>query len=84
MAAFKKGHRKLGGRKKGSTNKVPGALKDMILEALSLEGGVDYLRRQARKRPQVFIPLLKGVLPMTISGDGAAVEIRVKTFPGCK
>ncbi len=36
------------GRKKGSKNKIPRELKEMILTALSEVGGVDYLVERAR------------------------------------
>ncbi len=42
---FENGHRKLGGRGKGTPNHINGEIKETIREALRLEGGVEYLRR---------------------------------------
>lgn len=62
------------GRKKGVPNKVTGALKDMILTALSDAGGVEYLKAQAEKNPNAFLGLVGKVLPLQVSsgegGDG--------------
>jgi hypothetical protein len=63
--------RKTGGRKAGVPNKVTGAVKDMTLQALELEGGVEYLRYQARRNPVAFMTLLGKVLPMQVSHSGA-------------
>jgi len=65
----KPGTRKTGGRVKGTPNKIPQELKEMILTALGNKGGVDYLERQADENPQSFMGLLGKVLPMTVQGD---------------
>lgn len=64
--------KKTGGRQKGTPNKLSMTLKETILDALELEGGVDYLRKQARENPAQFMALIGKVLPMTVqhSGDG--------------
>jgi hypothetical protein len=54
MAQFTTGRPKTGGRRKGTGNRVSGALKDMVLQALSNKGGV-YLERQAEKTPWHFL-----------------------------
>lgn len=63
------------GRPKGSVNKTTALLKDAILQAAETAGGskgtVGYLTEQAKKNPQVFIPLLGKVLPMQVQLDGA-------------
>ena len=59
------------GRKAGTPNRVTGALKDMVLEALGNAGGVDYLTQQARANPNAFLALVGKVLPLQIgAGDG--------------
>lgn len=70
------------GRKKGVPNKVTGALKDMILQALSGAGGVDYLQRQADESPAAFLTLVGKVLPMTIAGtgEGGAITVEIRRF----
>lgn len=68
--------RKTGGRQKGTPNKVTAELRDMILQALADEGGVAYLRRQARKTPGPFLSLLAKLLPTaaTIEHKGPSLE----------
>lgn len=61
------------GRPKGSQNKVTKALKDMILGALDEaheEGGIAYLKQQAKDNPTAFLSLVGRVLPMTVTGAG--------------
>jgi hypothetical protein len=64
--AFKK---KSGGRKAGIPNKVPAALREMILQALENKGGVAYIERQAEENPVSFMTLLGKILPTTIAPD---------------
>lgn len=87
MAGRPPGGQKFGGRKKGSVNKVTGALKEAILRAANEAGGggeegtLAYLTDLAVNQPQLFVPLLGKVLPMTINGDdqGGPVQITFKT-----
>jgi hypothetical protein len=60
------------GRPKGAQNKVTVELKDMILEALSSAGGVDYLtaRAQDPRTASAFLTLVGKTLPMTVKGPG--------------
>ena len=70
---------KTGGRQKGTPNKVNGALKDMILQALDRAGGVEYLLEQSATSPTAFMALVGKVLPMTVAGDpDAPVALVVK------
>lgn len=64
-----KGSPKLGGRKKGTPNKFTGALKDMVLQALSEAGGVEYLKKQAKESPGPFLALVGKLLPLNLTGD---------------
>ena len=57
------------GRKAGVPNKVPAALKQMILTALDGAGGVDYLIEQAHANPGAFLALIGKVLPTTLASD---------------
>lgn len=63
------------GRRKGTPNKVTGALKDMILQALSNAGGVAYLERQAVKQPTAFLALVGRVLPLQVKDGGAEPQV---------
>lgn len=58
-----------GGRAKGVPNKTTAAVKDMILQALSNKGGVEYLERQADENPTAFMTLVGKVLPLQVAGD---------------
>lgn len=71
------------GRPKGSVNKNTAAIKDMILQALSEAGGVDYLVRQAEANPGPFMTLVGKVLPMQVTGeDGGPVKYqRIELVP---
>ncbi len=61
-----------GGSRKGRPNKVTAELKDMILEALSSAGGVDYLTERANdpRTASAFLTLVGKTLPMTVKGPG--------------
>lgn len=63
-----------GGRQKGTPNKVTGALKDMILEALNEAGGMDYLVQQSEENPTAFLTLVGKVLPLQVNGPGPGGE----------
>lgn len=64
------------GRPKGTQNKVTAQLKDMILQALSNAGGVQYLTDQALENPKAFLPLLGKILPYQVTGgDGAPIQV---------
>jgi hypothetical protein len=65
--------KKTGGRRPGSANKLPAAVKEMITEALQLEGGVNYLRGQARLNPTAFMTLVGKVLPLQVAGPSGDV-----------
>lgn len=66
-----------GGSRKGIPNKNTKAIKDMILEALSECGGVEYLVRRANdpKTAAAFLGLVGKVLPTQVTGeDGGPVK----------
>lgn len=69
-----------GGRKKGTPNKVTGALKDMVLQALANAGGVDYLESQAKENPNAFMQLVGKVLPIQVKEGGADPRVPAKTL----
>ncbi len=57
------------GRPKGSPNKVQAAVKEMVIQALSDAGGIEYLVTQSRDNPTAFLSLVGKVLPLQVSGD---------------
>lgn len=70
------------GRPKGSPNRVPKLLREMIISALDKAGGEDYLERQARDNPTAFMTLIGKVLPMQVTGanDGPVQTAVTVTF----
>ena len=63
LAASNGGRRSGAGRKKDTPNKITSDLKAAILEAFCEAGGVTYLRKIAKSKPQVFCALLGKILP---------------------
>ena len=61
--------RNLGGRPKGSQNKVGVRIKDMVEGALDRLGGIDYLVQQGRENPKAFLPLVAKLIPNTLAND---------------
>ena len=61
-----------GGSRKGVPNKTTGAIKDMILTALSNAGGAEYPERRANdpRTAAAFLGLVGKVLPLQVSGEG--------------
>lgn len=49
---------KLGGRPKGSQNKINREVKDMLREALDNSGGAAYFTKQAAENPNAFMALI--------------------------
>lgn len=76
MAKFAKGDGRPR-RTKGVPNKVTGALKDMILQALSNAGGVEYLMEQAKSQPSAFMALVGRVLPLQVKEGGPDPQVPV-------
>lgn len=68
---FKKGQKSGPGRPKGAQNKMTRELKEMVLDALSEAGGVDYLKARAEdpRTASAFLGLVGKVLPMTVGMD---------------
>jgi hypothetical protein len=65
--------------RKGVPNKATGAIKDMILTALSDAGGSDYLLKRANdpKTASAFLGLVGKVLPMQVTGaDGNPLNVQ--------
>jgi molybdopterin-guanine dinucleotide biosynthesis protein A len=74
------GKRAGAGRPKGSLDKNNKQLREMILEALERNGGVDYLAAQAVAEPKAFLSLLARVLPMQVTGEGGGPVETVTSF----
>lgn len=57
------------GRPKGSQNKLSADVKEMIIQAMTIVGGGEYLARQAEANPVAFMSLLSKMVPLTLHGD---------------
>lgn len=80
---FKKGKERGPGRPKGTPNKTPAAIKEMILQALSNAGGVEYLERRANdpRTAAAFLGLVGKVLPMQVTGaDDGPLRVVIQRF----
>lgn len=63
------------GRPKGSQNKVTREIKEMVIEALTAAGGVEYLVDKADSHPAAFLSLVGKTLPLQVTGkDGAPIQ----------
>jgi len=58
------------GRPKGVLNKTTATVKQAIVDAFHLAGGVDYLVKLAGKDPRAFATLLAKILPTDVKVDG--------------
>ncbi|MBQ2176247.1 MAG: hypothetical protein II453_14690 [Alphaproteobacteria bacterium] len=82
---FEKGHKKLGGREVGTPNKATGDIKQMVRDALSEVGGVDYLKTQAKSNPTAFLGLIKSIVPRDVNVGGQTdneLIIKIKGLGG--
>ena len=65
-----KGSPKLGGRKKGTPNKVSASIKECILEVHKQLGGVDAMLDWAKDNPEAYYTkLLPRIIPTTHAGS---------------
>lgn len=69
-----KGQPKLGGRRKGTPNKLTATVKEAIEIAFHEVGGVSYLVEMAREEPKAFLTLLAKVIPQQLATVSAAPE----------
>lgn len=85
---FKKGHKKQGGRVKGTPNKQPAILKEAIMLAMEAEGSdgrgkdgvVGALRTAWRTQRKAFLKLTEKLLPYQLTGkDGSPMQIEHTT-----
>ncbi len=65
---FKPGHKKTGGRKKGTPNKFT-TVKQAFLNAFERTGGEEELAKWGKKNPSKFYPLIARMLPNRIENE---------------
>lgn len=66
---FQKGN-KLGGRPKGSPNKLTKSAREAFQLAFDAQGGSDGLVKWAKKNPTEFYKLYARLIPIEHTGDG--------------
>ena len=65
----RKGQPKVGGRQKGTPNKLTASVKEAIEAAFRGVGGAEYLMRQAEENPQAFLTLLGKIIPAQVQAE---------------
>jgi hypothetical protein len=76
--AAPKGHKRWGGRTKGTPNKITRELGAMIDGALMELGGQQWLVRAAKKKPEAFMGLLGKRLPKDVRiGGGLKLSVNL-------
>lgn len=56
------------GRPKGSLDQGNAAIRELIIQALTDVGGVDYLASVAKSHPPAFLSLIGKVMPLQVTG----------------
>lgn len=67
--AFKKGHKKVGGRQKGTKNKITNDLRQAIINALDTAGGEKWFVALAKSDKKSFAQLVGRCVPTRHVGD---------------
>ncbi len=60
---------RVGGRQKGTPNKLTGDVKASIVAAFDEVGGKDFLVQLAKDDPKTFCSLVGKVVPLSVGGD---------------
>ena len=66
---FKKGHKKLGGRKKGTPNAFPAEVAKAMSASFEAVGKTEYFITLAQENPQVYAALIMKHLPSKIEAE---------------
>ena len=70
------GSSRVGGRQKGTPNKLTASLKAAVLEAFEKLGGVDYLVKVGNDDPRTFLALVGKILPTQMEApEGSSQEL---------
>lgn len=80
-SAFKPGHAKVGGRKKGTKNAFTRDMKEAVLSAFNELGGKDWLVKMGKSRlpadKRAMLGVFARMLPMELTGkDGGPIETK--------
>ena len=75
---FEKGHVKIGGRVKGTPNRVTRTVREALHMSFQELGAERYLIHLANKQPKAYAALLAKTIPTEITGaNGAPLQVRV-------
>ena len=74
--AARKGHKKAGGRKKGTPNKATVEVKKALSHVFNLRGGVEAFDKWAEENPDLFYAMWLKMLPKKLEHD---LDIAFKT-----
>ena len=77
---FTKGQAKTGGRPKGSANVITREIGELVIQAMQEEGGIAYMRRQARENPKIFGALLAKCIPQAVEVSDDFANLPTVTF----
>jgi hypothetical protein len=86
---YRKGHKKIGGRKKGTPNRLTAEIKEMIIAAFTElgadgrgeEGLKGFIKKIGREDLKSSAMLLRAVLPMQVNASiNASVNVKYKTL----
>jgi len=66
----KPGGPRVGGRQRGTPNKLSTTVRAAVLEAFEQLGGVDFLVKIGTEEPKTFVTLLAKVLPTQVDSPG--------------
>lgn len=64
-----KGQPKLGGRQKGTPNKITQTIKEALEASFNQVGGAAYLAEMARKEPKAYMAMLGKAMPQQINAN---------------
>ncbi len=83
MAAHK-GHRKTGGRSKGTPNKITASVKDVFsnvfTELQSDETNDCSLKKWAQKNPTEFYKIIAKLIPFDVTTDGNSIAGKTSVY----
>src|ERR1035437_7175152 len=80
---FKRGCRKSGGRQIGTPNRSTRLLREAVLLAAAAAGSEKgrnglflFLKKNAKKQPAIFMPVLARLLPLQVESQQTSGEVR--------
>ena len=75
---FERGMAKLGGRQKGTPNRITGAFREAVLLAYENIGGHEAFSRWAAQNPTEFYRIAARLIPTEIKGPSEEITVVVE------